>query len=110
MSRLFHEFGIFRILLMLSALLTIIGGVMAASDNHHFDWDQMPMVFVPTFTPIVFTVILLDITMSKLRMEDAVDVAEQSRFRQINRVYKALLVALILSWTPFIWSIAQKQL
>ena len=110
MSRLLREFGIFRILLMLSALLMIIGGAMAAGVNHHFDWDQMPLVFVPVFTPIVFTVILLDITMSKLRMEDTVDVAEQSRFRQINKVYKVLLVALILSWTPFIWSIAQKQL
>ena len=105
-----HKFGILRIILILVAILLVIGGVMAANVGENFDWDRLSVSLVPAFTPIVFTVIVFDMVMSKLRREDTADAEEQSRFLLINRVYTVLMVALVLSWAPFVWSIVKKQL
>ena len=110
MGSLVEKFGILRILLMLSAGLMVVGGVIAGLAPDDFDWDTMPVALGPAFAPIVFTVILFDIVMSKIRLEDASEPAEQARFLEINRVYKILLVALVVSWIPFIWSIVEGQL
>ena len=110
MSSLVSKFGILRLLLMLSAVLMILGGVVAAFAPEDFDWDTMPVALGPAFAPIVFTVILFDIVMCKIRLEDVTDNAEETRFLDINRTYKILLIALLLSWTPFIWSIVKDQL
>ena len=109
MTSFVDKFGILRVLLVLLALLTIVAGVVAANVGDHFDWDEMPVALVPAFTPIVFTVILFDMMMSKIRRSDTEDSVEKSRFRDIVRVYKFLVVVMILSWIPFIASIIKGQ-
>lgn len=110
MNKLVCNFGVLRMMLMLITVLLIAGGVIAATVDEHFDWDRMPVALVPAFMPIVFTVILFDMVMSKLRMSDTTDIEEQSRFRQINTWYRVLLGALVLSWVPFVLSIVKGQL
>ena len=95
---------------MVSAGLMVVGGVIAGLVPEDFDWDTMPVALGPAFAPIVFTVILFDMVMSKIRLEDAAGTVEESRFLEINRVYKILLIALVVSWIPFIWSIVEGQL
>ena len=109
MGSFVSRFGVLRIMLIILVVLMVIGGVAAAGVDDDFDWDKLPASLVPALTPMVFMVVLFDMMMSGIRRADTTDPDEALRFRDINRVYKVLILALILGWTPFIWSIVKGQ-
>ena len=103
-----HKFGVFRILLLVSAVVMVAFGLISARFDEHIDWNQIPEVFVPVFAPLIFILILFDMMMCKILKSDVEDIDEKLRLRDINRIYIIAAIALMLSWTPFIVSFFQK--
>ena len=98
MSGFVSKFGILRILLMLSAALMVVGGVIAGLVPDDFDWDTMPVALGPAFAPIVFTVILFDIVMSRVVMSAD---ERRERYGTVLWTYVGLLLAVAIAWGPF---------
>lgn len=92
--------GTLRLLMMLAALACIAAAPFADGKTHIHDWRLLPTVIAPSIMMMLVFAIPLDVCMAKIFMSDAND-SEKTRLGRAIHIELVVMVALILSWTPF---------
>ena len=101
LGRLTSDLGFLRTLFALGVVVVIACSPLADGAFHE-DWRFWPAVIAPVFLPVFAFTLPLDITMAGVFRASTDDGAEKRRYRRIMWFDTGLLIALILSWTPFI--------
>ncbi|MGR9090986.1 MAG: hypothetical protein ACU85U_10455 [Gammaproteobacteria bacterium] len=88
-----------------SGLATLTFVVMAAAPFadgtvHMHDWRLFPSVIAPTIVMMLAFTFPLDLTMTRIFMQDA-GADERRRLAGVMRFEAVLLVAMLAAWTPF---------
>jgi len=98
--RLFERLGPLRTGLAVVTFVVMAAAPFADGTVHMYDWRLFPSVIAPTIVMMLVFTFPLDLTMTRIFMEDA-DPEERSRLRTVMRFESALLVAMLLTWAPF---------
>lgn len=106
LKKFFDTFGALRAMLVIVVLLLVPIGPFAGGEVQTTGLAVFPSVLAPTFYVIMLFVLPLDILMSFVFMSDK-EGQERARFRLIIRVEIALMVLMLLSWSPFLYRLAQ---
>lgn len=104
MNRLRHlvnMFGALRMLLVVSVIALIIAAPFSDGSVHTTGWLLVRSVIAPTLFVIMAFVLPLDITMTLVFMSDRQG-PERCRLRRIAQIEAALLVAMLIAWTPLV--------
>ena len=92
--------GTLRVLMMLTALACIVAAPFADGKTYVHDWRLLPSVIAPSVMMMLVFAIPLDVCMAKVFMS-AADEHEKARLGRAISVELVVMVALVLSWTPF---------
>jgi len=92
--------GTLRALMMLSALACIVAAPFANGTTYVHDWRLLPSVIAPSIMMMLVFAIPLDVCMAKIFMTDA-DAGEKARLTRAIYIEIVIMVALVLSWLPF---------
>ena len=84
------------------AVALVIACAPFADGAVHTGWRFWPAVIAPVFVPVFTFALPLDITMANVFKASTEDGGTKRRYRHIIWFDTGLLVALLLSWTPFI--------
>ena len=95
--------GPMRIALALMAVVLVILVPWPGFDDESA-FGVFRSVVVPTLSPILFMVLMLDVLMSRVHMVDAEGDA-RDRYRSIIRFELLVALVLMLSWLPFFISV-----
>jgi len=93
--------GPLRAALVLFTLICIVAGPFAVGVTQTSGWGMVPTLLMPSLAPVLFFVLPMDMVMSGVFMSDKPEPARR-RYRIIIRLQAVLLVALTLSWLPFV--------
>lgn len=100
MKNFFNEMGALRVMLMTITLLSISAIPFTDTNVRMEGWGLLPDVLVPVVSFILVFIILLDMLMSRVFMIEA-DEAKRKKFNKIFLLELALIVSLILFWSPY---------
>ncbi len=93
--------GPMRVALMAIALTLAILIPTSGSGLGDTGFDVIRGIIVPTLTPIVFMVLMLDVLMSAVHRADSRDEAVRARYRMIIRTHLLTTAVLVLAALPF---------
>ena len=91
--------GPLRVTLVLGALAMLVLRPAPHTAAVYKGWEMVPTVLVPTFTPIIFILLLLDAIMGAVLL--ASRPRERRRYRAVIAIDLVLAVLLVLWWWPF---------
>ena len=99
LKQLLQWLGPLRGLLALGALATLVLRPAPHTAAVYKGWAMVPTVLVPTLTPMIFMVVLLDAIMGAVLL--ASRPREQRHYRTVIAVDLVLAALLVLWWWPF---------
>ena len=97
---LFKHLGPLRCGLATLTLVVMAAAPFADGTVHMHDWRLFPSVIAPTIVTMLAFTFPLDLTMTRIFMQDA-DPDERRRLAGVMRFEAVLLVAMLAAWTPF---------
>lgn len=97
---LFKYLGPLRSGLTILTLTVMAAAPFADGTVHMHDWRLFPSVIAPTIVMMLAFTFPLDLTMTRIFMEDA-GPEERRRLAGIMRFEAVLLVLMLVAWTPF---------
>ena len=92
--------GTLRTMLVLTALALLFIAPAPGTRPDYHGWGIIPTLIVPTLTPIVFMVLLLDAMMNAVFMVDKRG-AERARHKSIVFLQLLLTATLMAVWYPY---------
>ena len=101
LSKLAQTLGPLRAGLAIVTLVVIAAAPFADGTVHLDDWRLFPSVIAPTIVMILVFTFPLDLTMTRIFMQDAA-AAERVRLRRVLRTEAVLLALLVIAWAPFL--------
>ena len=101
LSNLVLTLGPLRVGLAIVTLIVIAAAPFADGAVHLHDWRLFPSVIAPTIVMMLVFTFPLDLTMTRIFMQDAAP-AERRRLQRVLRCQAALLALLVLAWAPFL--------
>lgn len=104
LRRLITCLGPLRSGLALTTLVVVCAAPFADGAVHMHDWRLFPSVIAPTVVMMLVFTLPLDLTMTRVFMEDA-SPPERQRLRAILRIEAALLVVMLIAWAPFMFRV-----
>jgi len=104
MRKFFRRLGPLRCGLALVTLIVIASAPFADGSVYMHDWRLFPSVIAPTVVMMLVFTYPLDLTMTRVFMQDA-DPAERARLRSIMRFETVLLALMLLAWAPFLFRV-----
>lgn len=90
-----------RIVLIASAILTIILRPEPGSEVIYEGIEMIPTLLIPVMAPILFMLLLLDSLMSSIWVTQT-EGEEKKRYRNNIIINMTVVVALLYFWIPFI--------
>ena len=99
LKQLLQWLGPLRPLLVLGALAMLVLRPAPHTAAVYKGWAMVPTVLVPTLTPMIFMVLLLDAIMGAVLL--ASRPRERRRYRAVIVIDLALAAVLVLWWWPF---------
>ncbi len=97
---LFKYLGPLRSGLTILTLTVMAAAPFADGTVHMHDWRLFPSVIAPTIVMMLAFTFPLDLTMTRIFMEDA-GPEERRRLAGIMRFEAILLFLMLVAWTPF---------
>ena len=95
-----NRIGVLRVLLYGLAILLMVASFFAGSEVFYEGWRIFPTLIVPSITPIVFFVLLLDLLMASVFMLDGTgDV--RTRFQNIIKINLLVVLGIVIFWAPY---------
>jgi len=94
------KLGVLRLLLVLIVLWFVVSAPFAGTEIVYSGWSMVPTLLVPVLVPIVFFVLPMDITMSRVFMSDA-EGDVRNRYKLVIIMDIALFVVLLVAWLPY---------
>jgi uncharacterized membrane protein len=95
-----RQLGAMRIALGLLAVAMLVSAPKPKTEAVFSGWEMWPTLIVPTLTPIIFMVLMLDALMSRVKMT-SVQGDEYRRYRRFVVYNMALGLMLVIYWTPY---------
>ncbi len=92
--------GALRVTLLLTILALLFAAPAPGTRPDYHGWGMIPTLILPTLTPIMFMVLLLDVMMSAVFMVDKRG-AERARLKYIVLLELLLAVTLMVVWYPY---------
>ena len=92
--------GALRVMLLLTILALLFAAPAPGTRPDYHGWGMIPTLILPTLTPIMFMVLLLDVMMSAVFMVDKRG-AERARLKYIVLLELLLAVTLMVVWYPY---------
>tara|TARA_R110002096_G_scaffold114361_6_gene248223 strand:+ start:3367 stop:3705 length:339 start_codon:yes stop_codon:yes gene_type:complete len=96
----FKHLGPLRSGLAILTLMVIAAAPFADGTVHMHDWRLFPSVIAPTIVMMLVFTFPLDLTMTRIFMQDA-EPDERRRLAGVMRFEGVLLVLMLAAWTPF---------
>lgn len=94
------QLGPLRSGLVALTILVMAAAPFADGTVHMHDWRLFPSVIAPTIVMMLVFTFPLDLTMTRIFMQDAPP-DERRRLAAVMRFESVLLVAMLAAWTPF---------
>ena len=98
MATFLSEIGAMRVVLLVFTLVVLLFAPFTGADPEGI--GILAAYIVPTIALLLFFVLLLDLTMTRIFMQDAAP-DERRRLATVMRFEFVLLVAMLAAWTPF---------
>jgi hypothetical protein len=108
MMEFLKNLGLLRSALLGTVVLLIAIGPFAGGHIQFAGWALMTTLLGPVFYVVAVFLLPLDMVMTRVFMSDKTGAARQ-RFKRILWLELALLVALLLSWAPFVMTLLEAR-
>ncbi len=97
--------AIFNTLIPISTWFLDIGGEAFTESS---TWEVLTAIVAPVMAPILIVVVLLDYIMARVRAGDEDEEPNvRARFKAIARLELLVLLAMIIGWIPFFYSLGR---
>lgn len=94
------EIGELRVMLLIATLLSLSAIPFTDANVRMEGWGLLPDVLTPVISFILVFILLLDMLMSRVFMIEADDV-KKNKFKKIFWLELALMVSLLVLWSPY---------